>query len=259
MLLVSFMAVTTRERARLTWGEEVLREFFAPVQGVMSEATRSIGRAIYLVVNVGRLAAENERLYKELARLMSENNRLEEYKLESERLSRLLQFKEAVPHDTVAARVIARDPSNWLSTFVIDKGRRYGIAKDMVVIAPEGLVGRVTSVTEDTATVWPIVDPQSAVGGIIQRSRTLVLVEGLAGEAGLCALKALTPDADIKVGDEVISSGYGGIFPKGLLIGRVQEVREARYGITKTALVKPAVDLTRLEEVLVVRKAVDGG
>ncbi|HHY45676.1 MAG TPA: rod shape-determining protein MreC [Firmicutes bacterium] len=252
LAVLSVIYVTSRERAGLTRWEELIRESMRPLLSIISDIASGLNRSLWALTHIGQLSRENVALTRQVLELKAQLLELAEYKAENDRLRRLLGFREAAPYATVAARVIGRDPSRLSSTLLIDKGQKDGVAKDMAVITFGGLVGRVISVTANTATVLPVIDPRSAVGGIIYRTRDLVLVEGYAGSPGLCMLKPLSSDADIVAGDQVLSSGLGGVFPKGLLVGRVVEVTKGKYSVGKVALVEPDVDFSKLEEVLVI-------
>ncbi|HHV62808.1 MAG TPA: rod shape-determining protein MreC [Firmicutes bacterium] len=252
LALISLSFVTSRDRTRLTSAECILRDALSPVISFVAESTRGCRDAIGALLHAGSLRAENEELRMELARLQAEILQLKEYQRENERLRKLLDFDAQAPYKMMAARVIGRDPANWLSVLIINKGKKNGIQRNMAVVTFEGLVGRIISVTNTTATVLLITDPKSAVGGVLDRSRDLVLVEGQTMDPGLLSVKALTSDVDIRVGDSVISSGYGGIFPKGIMIGRISSISEGKYRVSKRAVAEPAVDFARLEEVLVI-------
>ncbi len=253
LLLIALLFVTSAERETLSPVECAVREALAPVEGVLFRVASRISGAAHTALNLRHLVRENDRLYLEISRLMAENARLEEYRLENARLRRLLDFQAGSEYPATAAEIIARDPGNWLGTVTIDKGTRHGVRRNMAVVTMEGVVGRVLSATSRTATVLLILDPRSAVGGMVQRTRTLVLVEGDPGRPGLCLVKSLTPDSDLQVGDRVLSSGLGGVYPKGLVIGEVAEVMPGKYGVGRAAYLKPVVDFARLEEVLIIQ------
>ncbi|NPV53307.1 MAG: rod shape-determining protein MreC [Firmicutes bacterium] len=252
LALISLIFVTSRDRARLTGVEYVLRDALAPMISFVAESTRGCRDAIGALLHSGSLRAENEHLRLEVAQLQAQILQLEEYQRENERLRKLLDFEAQTPYKMMAARVIGRDPANWLSVLIINKGRKHGIRRNMPVVTFEGLVGRIISATNSTATVLLITDPKSAVGGVLARSRDLVLVEGQAIDPGFLSVKALTSEVDMKAGDSIISSGYGGIFPKGIMIGRIRSISEGKYRVSKRAIAEPVVDFAKLEEVLVI-------
>jgi rod shape-determining protein MreC len=191
---------------------------------------------------------ENRRLRGEISSLRREVNRLQEALLAAQRLGRLSSLQERHPA-AVAANVFARDPSSWFKTVLVDKGERDGIARDTAVAAAEGVVGRVIEVFPNTAKVLLITDPNSSVDAIVQRTRTQGILEGRLEE--FCNLKYVRKGDDVQIGDRIVTSGLGGIFPKGLVLGTVTKVERRRPGIFQTVEVAPGADLSRLEEVLI--------
>ena len=156
--------------------------------------------------------------------------------------------------DFVTATVIGRDPGNWTSTIIINRGLADGITKDMPVVTPQGLAGNVISVFNNTSKVQLILDPRSAVGSLVQRpeSRVAAIVEGYGPNPLTPRMINVARDADIIKGDKIITSGFGGIYPKGLLVGEAVDVINEEGGLLKYAILKPAVDFDRLEEVFVI-------
>jgi rod shape-determining protein MreC len=135
---------------------------------------------------------------------------------------------------------------------LVNKGEKDGVTKDMAVATSEGVVGRVIEVSPDTAKVLLITDANSSLDVIIQRSRAHGIMEGKIDE--VCILKYVQKNEDVQVGDIVITSGLGGIFPKGLVVGKVSQVDRKRPGIFQHIEVSPAVDLSRIEEVLILEE-----
>jgi rod shape-determining protein MreC len=150
--------------------------------------------------------------------------------------------------------VVGRDPGTWTSTIIINRGTADGIAKDMPVVTPQGLVGSVVSVYGNVAKVNLILDPRSAVGALVQRpeSRVAAIVEGNSATPLTPKMVNIARDADVIKGDKIITSGFGGIYPKGLLIGEVVDLVNEEGGLLKYAVLNPAVDFGRLEEVSVI-------
>jgi rod shape-determining protein MreC len=155
--------------------------------------------------------------------------------------------------ESLAATVIGRNLSNWFSCVEIDKGTRHGVALNCAVVTQRGLVGRVVRVTESTATVMLIVDPQSGLGALVVRSREPGVVLGSASFSETCGMRLFSRDADVVLGDTVLTSGLGDVFPAGLHVGQVADVRRTEQGLVVVAEVAPAADLGRLEEVFVLR------
>lgn len=187
------------------------------------------------------LDAENRRLRAELAGQT-------ELRQENERLRRLLGFVEETAARTVAARVIAEDASSWFRTIEIDRGSADGVREGLPVVNAAGLVGRVVRSTPHAARVLLITDASSAVAVLVQDQRIRGICRGLGGTLALDF--AQVQDA-MQVGDGVITSGLGGVFPKGLVVGYVRSVHREQFGLFQTVEIEPAVDFTHLEEVLV--------
>ena len=181
--------------------------------------------------------------------LESENAQVKELFLENQRLKGILYFKQNSVFKTVAAQVIARDPANWRRTIIIDKGASSGIKKNNFIISQHGLVGRVCEAGSVVSKAILLTDPDFRVAAIDTRSREQMIVSGDA--RNLCNLKYLPQDADIQVKDVIVSSGLGGFCPKGVIVGEVIAARKSGDGIMRDAYVRPAANLSRLEEVLV--------
>lgn len=169
---------------------------------------------------------------------------------ENARLKELLNFKQKSLLRFVAARVIGRSPDNWTSSIIIDKGKNNRIKIGLAVVSPKGLVGRIVEAADNSSKVLLINDPSQGVSSIVQRSRQEGLVSGTLG--GNLIMRYLPEDAQIVPGDIVVTSEFSQIYPKGLLIGRVISVRSDFSGLNKYAAVKPAVELSAVEEVLVI-------
>lgn len=187
------------------------------------------------------LDTENRQLRAEL---VAQN----ELRHENERLRRLLGFVEEATVPTLAAHVIAEDASSWFRTIEIDRGAVDGIRDGMPVVDAAGLIGRIVRTTPHSSRVLLITDASSAVAVLVQDQRIRGVCRGQGGELALDF--ALLQDA-IQVGDGVITSGLGGVFPKGLVVGFVRSVQREQFGLFQTIEVEPAVDFSRLEEVLV--------
>lgn len=193
---------------------------------------------------------ENENLKKEISLLKYKLNATEEIYLENKRLLSLLSLKQKTAYKVVAARVIGRSADNWSSMLIIDKGRHHGIKKGMVVINHLGLVGRVMENTVSTSKIMLINDPNFSVSCLVQRSRQEGLASGTLGSS--LVMRYLPKEADIKLSDTVVTSGLTPLYPKGLLIGSVVDMGVEFSGLTRYALIKPAVDLFSIEELLII-------
>ncbi|MFH1577895.1 MAG: rod shape-determining protein MreC [Candidatus Omnitrophota bacterium] len=193
---------------------------------------------------------QNQQLTKELSLINRQLHESEELYLENIRLRKLLDFKEKSAYPLTPANVVGYDPSNLSSIIIIDKGKKQGVKPGLAVIVNEGLVGRIIDAGDLTSKVLLIDDINSGVAAFIQRNRQKGLISGSLG--GRIILHYLPPEADIEVGDLVITSGLGGLYPKGILIGRVAKIQEGGSHPEILAVVAPSANLTKLEEVLVV-------
>ncbi len=196
-----------------------------------------------------------EALRRENAGLRLQLNQEQEALLENKRLTQLLALKQASVLRLVAARVIGVSSGEWTSGVIIDKGSRQGIRRGFIVLAEAGVVGRVVDTSATSSTVLLIRDPTMQFSALVQRSRQEGLITGTLGNTVL--LKYLPKDADIGVGDTVVTSGLTELFPKGLPVGTVVGVEEELSGLSRYALIKPSANLSGLEEVMVVIPSVD--
>jgi rod shape-determining protein MreC len=243
--------------------EEVTFGLFAEVQRAGSSAVSSVQRVWKGYVDLRGVREENERLKEELA---AAQVRVQQQRALADRargLEQLLKLRENLELETVAARVIAGAAEQNFRTLTIDKGSEDGVRADMAVIAPAGVVGRVIIPTARAAKVQLLIDGNAGAGALIERSRAQAVAVGI-GDRFLrlgddrvrlqddrLRLQYVPDSSDIVEGDTVVTSGIEGIFPKGFLIGQVDDVEKAGAGY-KQIMVRPAVDFTRLEEVLVI-------
>jgi len=202
-------------------------------------------------VSLQHVADENRRLRQEMEWLRGENSQLREAAAATQRLTSLLQFKEQALPSMVAAQVIGRDSSNRYKSVILNKGESDGIQKDMGVITPAGVVGRVVKTTGATSVVLLLTDPNNAIAGLIQRTRDEGIVEGV--PQGRAKLKYIPMLSAVKEGDRVVTSGLVGGFPRGLAIGTITSIDREEGALFQTAELVPEVDVNRVEEVLVIQ------
>lgn len=235
-----------------TWNpaEQFVIEITAPFQKLIKQTTKSTEE---LWLNYFRLVDahhENTQLKNEIHELKIANSRYRELLATQERLEELLQFKQTINRPVLAAQVIGLDPTGWFKSVIIDKGKWAGLRLDMPVVNAFGVVGRVVSVSSNYAKVLLIIDQNSAVDCLVQRSRDRGMLKGLMSE--ICKLDYVAKSNNITVGDIVVTSGLGGVFPKGLPVGRILDVKEISGELFKDIKIRTAVDFSRLEEVLVI-------
>jgi rod shape-determining protein MreC len=240
---------------RLVPVEGVLNSGTRPILLAFNGASRQISNVIQTARDFSNLRTRNEQLQTAANTLTIENLRLKEVEGENERLRRLLGFQQLNPiYDyrggQLIGRVTVEGPSNYLRTIGIDLGSEHAIKADMPVVTERGLVGRIRQVGPNSSTVLLITDPSSAVNALIQRNRVVGVVEGQPG--ALPVMRFIPQEADVTVGDLVITSGLGGNFPRNLVIGQVIEVHKHDYDMFQEATVRPTVNFDRLEIVLVI-------
>ena len=245
------ISATMGDRTGLTLPERALRAVFEPIGGFFWSIGRAAANFFTGAFRLGSIMEENESLKQQVEGLKTEIAKLHGLEAENGRLESLLQLKKAIKGQTAAGRVIYRDSGNWLGTLVIDKGSNDGIKVGMAVVSSMGIVGRTVAVSGSTATVLLANDPRNALGAVTVRSRDFAIVEGVGDGTGVLKLKPLGDSPDLKPGDLVVSSGLGGIYPAGHIIGEIVDVDEGAYGIAKSAYVRSSVDFNRIEEVLV--------
>jgi rod shape-determining protein MreC len=195
---------------------------------------------------------ENRRLLEEIRKLEQEKNDLVEARLENERLKKILKLKAETRNYVTTADVFGRDPTNWFQTIWINKGATSGIAKDMVAVTPLGPVGKVRRVLQNGANIMLITDVNSSVAVRLQPSRVEGILQGIGEEK--CSLQYISKEIDVNVGEKVITSGLDGIYPKGLMIGRVTSVRKEDVEMFQVIEVEPVQDLNSVEDVVILKK-----
>jgi rod shape-determining protein MreC len=185
-----------------------------------------------------------------LNEFIEKNNQWRETELANERLRNLLNFQKAPTNQVVAAEVIGKDPSGWFKTLIIDKGKAEGLHKGLPVVLAQGIVGQVIEVSNHYSKVMLIIDRNSAVDALVQRSRARGIIKG--ASADRCRFEFVLRKHDVQIGDTVITSGLDGVYPKGLRIGRISDLSEPKADIFYDITVAPFVDYETLEEVLVI-------
>ena len=251
-LLLSFYILTVSARGQLK-NEPVgalLMWVLRPLQ-IVAQGTANGFIAIqenYLTMS--GFKAENERLRKRIQSLEVERQRLLEAEATHRKLQTLLDFRAQLPGKPVTASIIANSASSWFQGCILDKGSADGVAKDMAVVTPLGIVGKVVSVTARSAKVILLTDANSGIDVLVQRTRSRGIVSGSLDSGTV--LKYMKRSEDVQVGDRLISSGLDGVFPKGLLAGTVIKVSKQSLGLFQSVEVLPAVQSALVEEVLVV-------
>lgn len=253
ILVLMGISFATRD----TSSGHVLGTVLRPAQQLFSRVGGGIGDFFGFAGDMKNLQQENLELKEQVNALSEQVRQQESYVQENERLRKLLALASNESNrDMVGCEVIAKDPGNWFYSFTIDKGSNDGLSVDDTVVDGQGLVGRITEVGGSWAKVLSIIDADSSVGAMISRTQDFAIVDGdlsLAGK-GQCKLNYLTKDTSLAVvGDAVVTSGLGGVYPKGILIGTVSEIKSDALGYSQYAVIDTAVDFERIREVMVIR------
>jgi len=218
--------------------------------GYVGRTATQLWRGYFYLVGVRR---ENAELQRQLEEFKQREVRFQEAQQALTRLETLLDLKRQVALPVIGARVIAYDPSLWSRSAIVDQGKAQGVKDGMPVLAPQGIVGRVVTVYPQYAKVMLIVDRKSGADAMIQRTRVRGMLKGKGGNR--CSLDFVPKSADVKVGDLVLASGLVGLYPKGLVFGKVTTANNKNPGVFQEIEVTPNADLSTLEEVLVVKVA----
>ena len=255
LCIVALVILTAQMRSpdgrRIGWLGTALEAVLAPPAVALAKVSGAFAGAWGFISEIGTLRTENQRLSAEVARLREENARLRPDAQENTRLRALLGFKQQLPYRSLAARIVGRDPSQWFSTVLVDRGASEGVARNDPVITSDGIVGHVIETAGSWSRVLLVADSRSAVSVVLERSREVGVVLGQ-GQSDL-KVTYLSRDADVKPGDLVLTSGLGPIYPKGLPVGTV--VSASRTTMFQEAVVRPTSDLGHLEDVLIVLRA----
>jgi rod shape-determining protein MreC len=243
-------AYSSRHPSFARSGATVLFEVVAPIHAAVDFAQDSVRSVWNRYVALIGVSEENQALQARLVELDSERGMLQEYKNENQRLRTLLDLGSVSQLKGVAAHVIGDEPSGWGHGVVINKGSSLGIGVGMAVVHPRGVVGQVVAVSPNFAHVLLLTDHSSGVDVMTQDERVRGIVEGVGAED--CELKYVSKQTPVRVGDAVITSGMDGVFPKGVLVGTVTKVAIETGTLLQNVEVKVAVDIDKLEEVLVV-------
>lgn len=226
---------------------------FTPVQSGIVSLTNGVESVFSGWGNAKKLAEENKQLKAEIDKLKESNRQWSSYKDENERLKGLLELENQIDRfEPVTASVIGKDAGNWFNVFTVNKGKDAGIKENTPVISPKGVIGRVSQVGKNWAKVVSVINYDHSVSGMISRTGDLVQIDGDLSlmKDGLCKMTVITEGADIIIGDTVVTSGIGGIYPKEIFVGTVTEFRNNKEGTGKYAIVKPDVDFQHVYEVV---------
>lgn len=227
-------------------------EIVASLQNIVTrsaEGVESFWRGYFYLVGARE---ENQKLHTSLDLARANLTALREAELANKRLKKLLDFKQSLEPPIIAGNVVASNPNAWFKTVVIDKGERDGLRTGQPVVTQNGAVGRVVELALHYAKVLLLIDYNSSLDAMVQRTRVRGILAG--NSTSICRLKYVLKHDDLVEGDVLITSGLGGVFPKGLKLGTVIRVKKMDHGLFLEVDVRPAVNFNKLEEVLIILK-----
>jgi rod shape-determining protein MreC len=243
------LAVATRRPAASGLGRTMIA-FVAPFQELATRVVKTVQDSWWRYFFLVSVSQENQRLLQALGESRQKIIQQHELELENQRLRELLNFKRSLPASAIAAEIIGKDPSAWFKTVIIDKGSAHGLRRGLPAVNSLGVVGQIIEVSSHQARLMLIIDRNSGADALVQRTRARGVVKGTSQAE--CYLDYVLHADDVRVGDLVVSSGFDGVFPKGLLIGTVTAVDFKGGDFFKDVQITPAVDFDKLEEVLVI-------
>jgi len=251
LVFMAFLLLTMQVKGQGQWLAYLPQKILAPLEFVITKAERGVNSLIDGIAEVKKLREENSQLRAMCDELSARVAELEAMILNSP-LREILLYKEKKGVQGIVANVIGKDATAWYRTILLDKGAQDGVRFNMPVVTAQGLVGRVAEVFPSTCRVQLITDEESKIAVLVMRTREQGLLEGQLKR--YCKLKYIPTEADLVVGDVILTSGLGGIFPKDVVVGDVVRVEERRGSLFKEAYVRPRVRFSRLETVLIVRR-----
>ncbi len=248
---VCLLLLTLQMRGHIAGASDALAVVTTPIQSVLARVNRTAVGLWSTYRDWKNVRAENRRLREETQTLRVNALRVTETTEENRRLRRLLALKESMPLATLSGEIIAREWGGWVRSLTVNRGRADRVTRLTAVIAPDGLIGRVVDVRPGASIVQVLTDPTSTVGAHAVRTHTQGIVEG--EPRGTLRFKYMARDGSgIQVGDLVVTSGSGGLFPRGIPVGRVRAIDDRGSALFHYAQLAPAVDFARIDEVLLI-------
>jgi rod shape-determining protein MreC len=256
IVLVALIGFSLRERSKLSWPEQFLKDSAGLVQSLVSKPAHLVAGFFENLQDLQNTYEENKELKSRMEKLVSLEAQVHELEKDNNELRDILGEEETLSDfEPLQATVIGRNPDRWHEMIIINKGKTNGIKKNMAVVTAHGLIGKVKTVNQFSSTVQLLsaMDPKNRISAIVQGETDVFgLVEGYDKEKKALLIKAIPSGVEIKKGQNVITSGLGGVFPKGLQIGKVIEVKPDQYGLNQTALVEPGANFYDLENIIVI-------
>ena len=241
IILIILVFISNLDLNKLSYIENVVSTIVMPIQNGLTYVKHKITGNNTFFADINKLEQE----LREFEMVKSENTTLREYLNLSEQYGN---------YETKAADIISKDFGNYSNVFVINIGQKDGIKPNMTVISDKGLVGYVISTSDNTSKVQTIIDTASTVSATLSSSRDNLICKGTLENKGLLKASNIPTTATLIQGDKIETSGMGGIYKKGILIGTIKKIENAKNTVDRYAIIEPAVDFNKVETVLVIMK-----
>jgi len=257
VLSVTFLILISQsvKRSNISFAENGVGVTLNSVQGVFYTVNSKIRNSLSFIFNISSIKSENDKLVKKNSELESKALDYDALKTENDRLRNVLKFtSQRAEYNYVGCDIIGKSGGSFLDQFVLNKGSKDGIAKGMIAITDQGLVGQISSVGNNWCVIQSLANENLAVSGKVQSTgENSGIVKGYISDSKFLArLDYLPIDSKVKNGDVILTSGLGGVYPKGIRIGYVTNVQEDQGRVVKVAVIQPYVDLNKIQEVIVV-------
>ncbi|MGG1677576.1 rod shape-determining protein MreC [Neobacillus sp. NRS-1170] len=258
IVLVALIGFSLRERSKLSWPEQFVKDTTGWVQSLVSKPANFVAGFFENLQDLQNTYEENKELKSRIEDLVSLEAENQELKKDNKELREILGEKKTLrDFKPLPATVIGRNPDRWHEMIIIDKGNLNGIKKNMAVVTAKGLIGKVKTVNQFSSTVQLLsaMDPKNRISVTIQGETSIYgFVQGFDDKKKLLLVKSIPAGVKVEKGQNVITSGKGGVFPEGLVVGKVVEVKPDQYGLNQTALIKPGADFYDIENVIVIKR-----
>lgn len=261
ILLVALLGYSLRNNRNLSIPEQFIKDTVSLTEKVFNKPAQYIAGFFNNISDLKDTYKENQVLKSKLDKYVELSVREKELEKENKELKELIgATKDLSDYESIQATVTIRDPDKWQQIITIDKGSTNGVEKEMAVVTAKGLIGKIKNVSKFSSTVQLLSasDRTNRISAKIQQKNTIFgLIEGYDVEKQTLLFKRIPSNAKVKKGQTVVTSGLGGVFPKTLVIGKVEEVEPDEHGLTQTAYIKPQADFNDINHVLVVKRTID--
>src|SRR3989338_6652823 len=234
--------------------DKIILYLVSPLQELIVHTEKKSKNFFATYINLREVQKKNQELSEELNRMYFLVNQLEEAKIENGRLRKMLEFKEESPYKIIAAEIISKDATSYGRTIRVNVGKRNNLELDSAVISYNGIVGKVITMIENYSDIMLITDTNSAVDVLSQRTRARGIARGSINEPMKLSLDFVSREEDIQEGDQIVTSGIGGIWPKGLLVGKISKIEKGDEFLFKLIEIEPSTDFSKLEELFIITK-----